>query len=157
MEQSIIRKQRSSELVGAKRRILETRKHESAESGDDEDDELGNVHVRNKSPRSRPKSSSKLGIEMMRTNSRGSVISVEDIAAQENNLQSSPPPSIAEEREPTRTPDVAPPLALTPPEIFPLAPGGEMQDIEMETPRPSEKQAAERDPDPTPRASSLSM
>jgi serine/threonine-protein kinase RIM15 len=152
-ENSTIRKQRSAELVGAKRRILETRKHESAESGDDEDDELGNVQVRQKSPRSRPKSSSKLGIEMMRTNSRGSVISVEDMPVQEHNLQSSPPPSIAEEREPNRTPDVAPPPALTPPEIFPMAPGGEMQEFEMETPKPAEKQTMERDPDPTPRAS----
>jgi serine/threonine-protein kinase RIM15 len=152
-ENSTIRKQRSAELVGAKRRILETRKHESAESGDDEDEELGNVQVRQKSPRSRPKSSSKLGIEMMRTNSRGSVISVEDLSAHEHNLQSSPPPSIAEEREPNRTPDVVPPLALTPPEIFPMTPGGEMQDVEMEMPKPVGKQAAERDLDPTPRAS----
>lgn len=152
-EHSTIRKQRSAELVGAKRRILETRKHESAESGDDEDDELGNVQVRHKSPRSRPKSSSKLGIEMMRTNSRGSVISVEDMPVQEHNLQSSPPPSIAEEREPNRTPDVVPPPALTPPEIFPMAPGGEMQEIEMETPKPTEKHTMELDPDPTPRAS----
>lgn len=73
LESATIRKQRSAELVGAKRRILETRRHESAESGDDEDDELGNAGSSNskKSPHSRPtKGSSKLGIEMMRTNSR---------------------------------------------------------------------------------------
>jgi serine/threonine-protein kinase RIM15 len=39
LEEATIRRQRSTEQVGAKRRILETRKHESAESGDDEDDE----------------------------------------------------------------------------------------------------------------------
>jgi serine/threonine-protein kinase RIM15 len=81
MEDATIRRQRSTEQVGAKRRLLETRKHESAESGDDEDDELGLGGGKAKSPGQRPKSSSKLGIEMMRTNSRGSVISVEDVNA----------------------------------------------------------------------------
>jgi serine/threonine-protein kinase RIM15 len=152
MENTTLRKQRSVELAGAKRRILETRKHESAESGDDEDDELGNVYVRARSPKSRPKSSSKLGIEMMRTNSRGSVISVDDIAIQDTHLGSSPPPSIAEEREANTSPEAVPPLALTPPEIFPLAPGHETQDIQMETPKAAVKDAAELDPDPTPKA-----
>lgn len=153
-EEATIRRQRSAEMVGAKRRILETRKHESAELGDDEDDELGNVNVRAKSPKTRPKSSSKLGIEMLRTNSRGSVISVDELAAPESTLASSPPPAITEDRTAEEREGVAgvPPVSLTPPEIFPHAPGKEVQEIEMETPKAIQKQAAEQDPDPTPRA-----
>lgn len=162
LENATIRKQRSAELVGAKRRILETRKHESAESGDDEDDELGNVNVRQRSPSTRPKSSSKLGIEMMRTNSRGSVISVDDVAASDTHLVSSPPPAIPEDpsvaeddlgpkRSATR--DI-PPVSLTPPEIFQPTTGSLIEDVDMVTPRPSQKQMVDRDEDPTPRASS---
>ena len=158
LEAATIRRQRSAEQVGAKRRLLETRKHESAESGDDEDEELGHATVtKSKSPKTRPKSSSKLGIEMMRTNSRGSVISVEtDMGASESVLASSPPPAItedaaAEEREANlATPDV-PHMSLTPPEIFPAVPGQEIVDIDMGTPR--QEGAATPDPDPTPRAS----
>ncbi|KAF2787023.1 putative response regulator receiver RIM15p [Melanomma pulvis-pyrius CBS 109.77] len=154
MENATIRKQRSAEMVGVKRRILETRKHESAESGDDEDDELGNV--RTKSPKTRPKSSSKLGIEMMRTNSRGSVISVDDIA--DTTLASSPPPAITEERIAEENEGLidahdVPPVSLTPPEIFPRAPGTAVQDFQMETPKASATHASDSDPDPTPRAS----
>lgn len=144
--------------MGAKRRILETRKHESAESGDDEDDELGHVSVRNRSPRSRPKSTSKLGIEMMRTNSRGSVISVEDISIHDSNLPSSPPPAISEDRVGEElegrlnTPDTPSKVLRTPPEIFD-APGGAVAEFSMETPRaPIQKDATTPDPDPTPRA-----
>lgn len=160
LESGTIRKQRSAEMVGAKRRILETRKHESAESGDDEDEELGSscTHAKQRSPRTRPRPTSKLGIEMMRTNSRGSVISIEDIAPPESNLPSSPPPAIPED---TNAADVhrpgqsavqrTPPALLTPPEIFPAIPGGgEMEDIHMETPKPP-KQVERTDSDPTPR------
>ncbi|KAF2278183.1 uncharacterized protein EI97DRAFT_247774 [Westerdykella ornata] len=154
LEFATVRKQRSSELVGAKRQMLKTRKHESAESGDDEDDELGNVHhERSRSPRTRPKSSSKLGIEMMRTNSRGSVISFDELVAQDTKLASSPPPSITEERQSSITPDVAPPIALTPPEIFPMAPGGDMQEVELETPKAAARQSEEAlEAYPTPKA-----
>ncbi|KAF2636152.1 hypothetical protein P280DRAFT_522400 [Massarina eburnea CBS 473.64] len=156
LEDSTIRRQRSAEMVGVKRRILETRKHESAESGDDEDDELGNANVRTKSPKSRPKSSSKLGIEMLRTNSRGSVISVDDIATDSTTLASSPPPAITEDRTAEDAGELEgyaaiPPVSLTPPEIFPLKPD-EVQDVDFETPKASQKQASEVDPDPTPRA-----
>ncbi|KAF2199398.1 putative response regulator receiver RIM15p [Delitschia confertaspora ATCC 74209] len=154
LETATIRKQRSAEMVGAKRRILETRKHESAESGDDEDDELGNANVKQKSPKTKPKSSSKLGIEMMRTNSRGSVISIEDISVPDTHLTSSPPPMIPEHPTSSEVPtrDI-PNVSLTPPEIFPLEPGGEITDIEMETPRQRQRQGEDADPDPTPRAS----
>ncbi|KAF2850689.1 serine threonine protein kinase-like protein [Plenodomus tracheiphilus IPT5] len=160
LQDATIRRQRSTEQVGAKRRILETRKHESAESGDDEDDELGHVNVRARSPKSRPKSTSKLGIEMMRTNSRGSVISVDDVGAHESTLPSSPPPMITEDRAAEEyeggltTPEV-PPMSLTPPEIFPTAPGDSVAEFAVETPRaPIQKDATTPDPDPTPRASS---
>ena len=56
---------------------------ESAESGDDEDEELGDVAVKERSPKTAHKSStgrgSKLGTEMMRTNSRGSVVEGGDL------------------------------------------------------------------------------
>ncbi|KAF1842726.1 uncharacterized protein K460DRAFT_287610 [Cucurbitaria berberidis CBS 394.84] len=161
VEEATIRRQRSAEQVGAKRRILETRKHESAESGDDEDDELGHVSVRTRSPKSRPKSSSKLGIEMMRTNSRGSVISVEDISKADSTLPSSPPPMITEERAAEEyegnlaTPEVPPMSLHTPPEIFPTVPGHAVAEFLMRTPKaPIQKDATTPDPDPTPRANS---
>jgi len=66
------RKQRSVEAVKAKRENLEKKRHECAESGDDEDEELGKLPSRARSPQGKPRGS-KLGIEMMRTNSRGSV------------------------------------------------------------------------------------
>ncbi|RAL04623.1 protein kinase RIM15 [Aspergillus ibericus CBS 121593] len=70
------RKQRSSEAIRAKRESLERKRYECAESGDDEDEELGNSPTRTSSPRQRSRRpGSKLGIEMMRTNSRGSVVS----------------------------------------------------------------------------------
>jgi len=156
LEEATIRRQRSTEQVGAKRRILETRKHESAESGDDEDDELGHAPVRTRSPRSRPKSTSKLGIEMMRTNSRGSVISVEDPGQPDSTLPSSPPPMITEERAAEEyegsldVPAVAP-TSLTPPVLFPEEPGDDVTDFVIETPK-AQKDAISPDPDPTPKA-----
>ncbi|KAF7594985.1 rim15, signal transduction response regulator [Aspergillus hancockii] len=70
------RKQRSSEAIRAKRESLERKRYECAESGDDEDEELGRSQPRTQSPRNRStRPGSKLGIEMMRTNSRGSVVS----------------------------------------------------------------------------------
>jgi serine/threonine-protein kinase RIM15 len=168
LEEATIRRQRSAEQVGAKRRLLETRKHESAESGDDEDDELGHIGVRARSPKTRPKSTSKLGIEMMRTNSRGSVISVEDIGVPDSALPSSPPPAItedaaAEEREGNLALPQVPPMSLTPPEIFPVAPGDNVAEIRMQTPKtsiqsevttPIQDEATTPDPDPTPKANS---
>lgn len=166
LEAATIRRQRSAEQVGAKRRQLETRKHESAESGDDEDEELGRTTTTTtkvRSPKTRPKSSSKLGIEMMRTNSRGSVISVDtDMGASvsESALQSSPPPAItedtaAEEREAKLTTGDIPQMSLTPPVIFPAVPGSEVIEIALGTPKQGDGAVTpDPDPDPTPRASS---
>ncbi|CAL5867168.1 uncharacterized protein PFLUO_LOCUS1380 [Penicillium psychrofluorescens] len=69
------RKQRSSEAIRAKRESLEKKRYEGAESGDDEDEELGNLQARRSPPARNRRPGSKLGIEMMRTNSRGSVVS----------------------------------------------------------------------------------
>jgi serine/threonine-protein kinase RIM15 len=69
------RKQRSSEAIRAKRESLEKKRYECAESGDDEDEELGHSQSRRSPPARSRRPGSKLGIEMMRTNSRGSVVS----------------------------------------------------------------------------------
>ena len=70
------RKQRSSEAIKAKKESLEKKRYECAESGDDEDEELGHSQTRTRSPSGKPgRPGSKLGVEMMRTNSRGSVVS----------------------------------------------------------------------------------
>ena len=93
-------KQRSLEQVNQRKRQVEAHKRDLAESGDDEDDELGDVQVRAKSPKRAGVKQSKLGIEMMRTNSQGSVISVEERASSTLEAYpsgSSPPPVITED------------------------------------------------------------
>ncbi|KAH8691997.1 putative serine threonine protein kinase [Talaromyces proteolyticus] len=93
------RKQRSSEAIRAKREVLEKRRYECAESGDDEDEELGSHHVRHRSPTHTskgPRSSSKLGIEMMRTNSRGSVVSGSEELVAKEKASASPESSVHE-------------------------------------------------------------
>ncbi|KAI4189542.1 MAG: hypothetical protein L6R41_001396 [Letrouitia leprolyta] len=70
------RKQRSVEAIKAKRENIEKHRHECAESGDDEDEELGHhLQSRARSPQTRTPRGSKLSTEMLRTNSRGSVTS----------------------------------------------------------------------------------
>ncbi|KAI4177919.1 MAG: hypothetical protein LQ343_000003 [Gyalolechia ehrenbergii] len=70
------RKQRSVEAIKAKRENIEKNRHECAESGDDEDEELGHhLQSRARSPHTRTPRGSKLSTEMLRTNSRGSVTS----------------------------------------------------------------------------------
>lgn len=75
------RRKTSNEFIRARRESLEKNRMDGrgAESGDDEDDELGDVQVRAKSPQNTGvRQGSRLGHEMMRTNSRGSVISNAD-------------------------------------------------------------------------------
>ncbi|KAK2850626.1 hypothetical protein FQN49_005475, partial [Arthroderma sp. PD_2] len=85
------RKRSSVECIRAKRESLEKKRYEGAESGDDEDEELGNTQAR-KSPQFTPgrtrRSGSKLGTEMMRTNSRGSVVSVGEDYMKEREVES---------------------------------------------------------------------
>jgi len=156
----------SPERFATKRRSQERMRRESAESGDDEDEELGHLQIRTRSPRNRPRGSSKLGTEMMRTNSRGSVISVEEISV-EDKIAKCPPPAISEDR---RIEDEIEKKAvtetevnhggLTPPEIFPRRPGEHVEDVEMEpvevtTPKPVQDLSVTLSPDqdPTPRPS----
>lgn len=156
----------SPERFTTRRRSQERMRRESAESGDDEDDELGHLQIRTKSPRNRRRGSSKLGTEMMRTNSRGSVISVEETSTEDKTAKS-PPPAISEDGkvEDEIEQKVIPETevnrgGLTPPEIFPQRPGEHVEDVEMEpaevtTPRPALdlSEAVSPDPDPTPRPS----
>lgn len=143
---NVPRKQPSLESIHAKRRSLERDRHDSAESGDDEDEELGNAHTRARSPRSKVQRSSKLGTEMLRTNSQGSVVSVEDLVA--SSTLTASPPTIPENAVVEDAENIT--GTITPPEIFPKLPGAKIEDIDMEaTPKPH----TEPDPDPTPRAS----
>ena len=155
------RKQRSIEAVKAKREGLQRHRHECAESGDDEDEELGNVQIRARSPQGKTKNrSSKLGIEMMRTNSRGSV----DENSETIQAQPRPNPNPREQRGDRIAAAVAdagiddeakeerlvegnretPPrgqhdhATITPPELFPKeAKGDAVKEVDMNaTPRP---------------------
>ena len=121
---------------------------ESGDVGDDEDEELGHLTVRARSPKRKGQGTSKLGQEMLRTNSQGSVISTEE-----------PGTIIAETAMPSATLCSADSKALmapaeeiadcslTPPQYFPLRPGKEAKIFDMDaTPEP---QQADADPDPT--------
>jgi serine/threonine-protein kinase RIM15 len=154
------RKKLSAERIDGKRKSMEKKRKDSADSGDDEDEELGHVQIRGKSPRApgRARGSSKLGTEMMRTNSRGSVVSVDDISHSTDVLPSSPPPAISEEGPGYHdmSPNTHGKISLTPPEMFPRLPGAAIEDIEMDaaTPKaPTSNPMDEADPDPTPRPS----
>ena len=122
------RKQRSVEAVKAKRENLEKKRHECAESGDDEDEELGKLPSRAKSPQGKPRGS-KLGIEMMRTNSRGSISSGGDEPPMKN-ITSNPD---IEMKDP-----ISLSVAIEPPELFPKdAKGDAVEVIDMDaTPKP---------------------
>jgi serine/threonine-protein kinase RIM15 len=72
------RRRTSTEEIKAKRESIEKKRADGGgpDSGDDEDEELGDVQVRAKSPLGKAtRQSSRLGHEMLRTNSRGSVVS----------------------------------------------------------------------------------
>jgi serine/threonine-protein kinase RIM15 len=154
------RKKLSAERIYDKRKSMEKKRKDSADSGDDEDEELGHVQIRAKSPRAhgRARGSSKLGTEMMRTNSRGSVVSVDDISHSTDILPSSPPPAISEEGPGYLeiSPNINAKLSLTPPEMFPRLPGAAIEDIDMDAATPkalTSNPMEDPDPDPTPRPS----
>lgn len=164
-------RQRSSHDAMRKRESIEKHRQQrgGAEEGDDEDEELGRLQIRQKSPPTRPvRSSSKLGHEMLRTNSRGSVVSLDDRTAEPDSLRRSL--EILEGRmEGLRIPEEDMPLLgsvqprkgrrptssehshpeperpgsrghITPPIIFPQAPGDTVKEIEMDdqaTPMPN--------------------
>lgn len=151
---------RSSETKG-KRHSIDKQQLGGAEEGDDEDDELGNARLGSKSPMLRSaRTASKLGTEMMRTNSRGSVISMNDdrtaepdslrksLEILEDRMESLRIPeetvidlAVTQPRKLERTPsyhshpepEERPPSRghITPPVIFPQKPGQSVADIEM--------------------------
>ncbi len=142
------RRQRSAESVKTRRESIEKKRHECAESGDDEDEELGDMQVRTRSPQHKTQRGSKLSTEMMRTNSRGSVISgSEQAVLREIGLTSTP--SVLDNAVPE---DEGRQCTITPPEIFPKAPGKKVAVIDMDaTPKPSTMLILDTDEDPTPR------
>ncbi|EME49790.1 hypothetical protein DOTSEDRAFT_68549 [Dothistroma septosporum NZE10] len=154
------RKQPSDEAIRAKRRSLEKVRHESAaESGDDEleDDELGRAPLRQRSPKRHVKRSSKLGTEMMRSSSNGSVISSEDLLSAAGPRTPSAEHAIIEESSADMA--AASTGRLTPPVTFPPAPGHHIEDIYMyaatsEDSTPKPQHIGHPDPDPTSRAAS---
>ena len=125
-----LRRQQSVEAVKAKRETLD----KNAEFGDDEDEELGErLPSRAKSPQGKIRGS-KLGIEMMRTNSRGSVTSsggADDMTAA---------PSFTSNPD-TGLPDIAyhDHATIEPPVLFPKESKGDaVKVVDMDaTPRPS--------------------
>lgn len=181
-----LRHRPSQEAIRNKRENIEKVKSHGggAEEGDDEDEELGRLQVRQKSPPNRPvRSSSKLGHEMLRTNSRGSVVSLDDRTAEPDSLRRSL--EILEGRmEGLRIPEEDMPLLgsvqprkgrrtvssehshpeperpgsrghITPPMMFPQAPGNTVKEIDMddqETPMPNK--TIDFGDQPTPRATS---
>ncbi|KPI44952.1 Serine/threonine-protein kinase cek1 [Cyphellophora attinorum] len=156
-----------------KRRSID-KSHLSAggpEEGDDEDDELGHNRIGARSPMLKSaRTASKLGVEMMRTNSRGSVISMNDegrvaepetlrksLELLEGRMESLTIPeeplveaSTTQPRKLGRTasyhshPDPEEVRGhITPPEIFPQKPGHTVADIDMDaelTPMPTKIQ-----------------
>lgn len=150
-------RQRSAEKIRAKRETMEKQRHQCDESGDDEDEELGDVQVRAKSPQRKDYRSSKLGIEMLRTNSRGSVVSTSELSSRETSAE--PVVPIPEETIFSGS-DGNFSSSVTPPEIFPPLEEEEMGfegDVNI-TPKPSLNTArgggGGGDEEPTPRASS---
>lgn len=123
------RQQRSIEAVKAKRETLEKTRHEYGEFGDDEDEELGKLPSRARSPQGKHRGS-KLGIEMMRTNSRGSVTSDESASNTTANLTSHPNVDLPDHMNDHAT--------IDPPEIFSKeAKGDAVEVVDMDaTPRP---------------------
>jgi serine/threonine-protein kinase RIM15 len=140
-------RQRSTDKLRAKRESIEKKRHECGESGDDEDDEIGGS-VREKSPKVKAHRGSKLGTEMMRTNSRGSVVSVSDITGPESIEL---PPTISEAVPPA---SVITGATLTPPERFTSPNRKEAEMDPDDTPKPSSYYDA-MDEEPTPRAQSV--
>lgn len=143
-------RQRSAEKIKAKRDEFEKKMRDCGESGDDEDEELGDVQVRAKSPQRKEQRTSKLGLEMMRTNSRGSVVSGSDVSFKD--CLTEPATMIPEEG--TLNVDHLT-SSITPPQIFPPIPGDAVANITAvdNTPRASMSLGLV-DEEPTPRAQS---
>ncbi|KAK0278074.1 rim15, signal transduction response regulator [Friedmanniomyces endolithicus] len=153
-----LRRQPSSDAIEARRRSLEKSRLDSssaaADLGDDEDEELGGTTLaRQRSPmrQGSAKRASKLGTEMMRTNSQGSVISNEDVIASQKDAaavgrggsptleesSSVPAPAVHSIAEDPAA-EVEASGRLTPPEAFwPGQKGDRIEVIDMDAPLPS--------------------
>jgi serine/threonine-protein kinase RIM15 len=157
VETTPLKKKRSGE-----NKLQQRNGRASGESGDDEDEELG---MRAKSPRNRPRGTSKLGTEMLRTNSRGSVISVDgpDLPplGSTSKLETIISPEVVIEEmlspEPPESGSASPLIekstTVTPPsgEMSELGVPSLLKDLET-TPRgPTSKNDSPIDPDPTPK------
>lgn len=159
LENPLPRKRPSVEVIEAKRQSFERDRHESAESGDDEDEELGNTHMRSRSPKSKTAAaaatstnSSKLGTEMLRTNSQGSVVAADEaqISAHLPRFTASPAPMSGPLGRVLGEPPAT--GSITPPEMFPRVAGSHVEVIDMDATPKQQLSAGEPDPDPTPRA-----
>ena len=135
LESIEVRKKPSAELIEAKRRARLQEHQGGGDLGDDEDDELGNVRARSRSPLGKytPVSSSKLSAEMMRTDSQSSVISV--IESPSTPAKSGNPDR---ERDMNESPESRGHLsATTPPVRFSPRLGDTSKEIDMDaTPTP---------------------
>lgn len=129
-------KKSSLETLAEERKSQEVKNNESADAGDDEDDELGGT------PQTRTRSSSKskteqqqqrpskLATEMLRTNSEGSVISAEpqdSASAIPSKVMASP--RIAIVAAPAAEVEAVAGNLLDPPEIFPMEPATETREV----------------------------
>lgn len=145
-----------TEITSAgKRRSSDLRQQESAEAGDDEDEELGHAQIGGRSPTRKPQGSSKLGQEVMRTNSQGSIVSPEESDHMQilETAVLSPLPLAAEPGSLPTALDLETKGHLTPPQMFPQEPGHDSKDIDMDAtpkPRPGEYDIYQ-DPEQTPR------
>ena len=142
-------RQRSTESIRAKRESIEKKRHECAESGDDEDDELGNTLIQPRGPQPKARGS-KPGLNMITTDSHGEILSVPEEEAATTSKDINGPKSDVQ---------VA---SIVPPEIFPKnAAGDAVEEIDMDaTPRPPNTIAGNHDqhsmadaspPSPSPR------
>ena len=134
MDLTVTRKQPSTESIRAKRESIEKKRRGGGDSGDDEDEELGDALIQPKSP---PKHirGSKLGVEMMRTNSRGSISSGSEEAHSKDEMIS--PKSKTGKDTEINAQDNAHHASIVPPEIFSKDAAGEtVKEIDMDaTPR----------------------
>ncbi|KAI9653110.1 MAG: rim15, signal transduction response regulator [Alyxoria varia] len=162
-----IRKMPSAELVEAKRRAQQRERIHGGESGDDEDEELGNARARSRSPRAKElqqaQQSSYLSTEMMRSDSQNSVVSVIGSPEATRSLAPLSPqdvePSIegGGAREDLLSPHGSHFSAMNPPFLFSPHAGKGPKEFDMEaTPTPQSTSSAatnKSDDDPTPKPS----
>lgn len=145
LESKSYKGQSSAEAMSARKKSLDKKRQTNGESGDDEDDELGDARARSRSPLLPPylQSSSKLSTEMLRSDSQGSVVSVINHFSKDH--LDGQPPALEEAME-----DDSHHASITPPVIFPKTPGGKIADFELLTSAPMPRLVVEDVPDHNP-------